>query len=61
MSEVRKGRGERLMRGGRDSTPNRAIVLIQFREAGDAAEFKVMYNGKPYHDNAEVCLGFFPP
>ncbi|KAL8280676.1 hypothetical protein RQP46_006999 [Phenoliferia psychrophenolica] len=41
----------------RDSTPNRTMVLIRFREAADASEFKVMYNGKPYHDTkeSEVC------
>lgn len=39
-----------------DSTPNRTMVLIRFREAADAAEFKVMYNGKPYHDTKEVRL-----
>ncbi|KAK4705885.1 BRCA1-associated protein, partial [Phenoliferia sp. Uapishka_3] len=41
----------------RDSTPNRTMVLIRFREAADASEFKVMYNGKPYHDtkDSEVC------
>ena len=31
------------------------MVLIRFREAADASEFKVMYNGKPYHDTKEVC------
>ncbi|KAM0750679.1 hypothetical protein T439DRAFT_325737 [Meredithblackwellia eburnea MCA 4105] len=41
----------------RDSTPNRTIVLIRFREANDAQEFRVMFNGKPYYDtkDSEVC------
>ncbi|GAA5950923.1 hypothetical protein JCM21900_000374 [Sporobolomyces salmonicolor] len=41
----------------RDATPNRSLVLIRFHEAAVAAEFKRMYNGKPYHDSrdSEVC------
>jgi BRCA1-associated protein len=33
------------------------MVLIRFRDAADASEFKVMYNGRPYHDtkDSEVC------
>ncbi|GAA6035665.1 hypothetical protein JCM8097_004959 [Rhodosporidiobolus ruineniae] len=41
----------------RDATPNRSLVLIRFRDASTAAEFKRMYNGKPYHDSkdSEIC------
>ncbi|GAA6003607.1 hypothetical protein JCM10207_003506 [Rhodosporidiobolus poonsookiae] len=41
----------------RDSTPNRSLVLVRFRDAATAAEFKRMYNGKPYHDtkDSEIC------
>ncbi|KWU42378.1 zf-UBP-domain-containing protein, partial [Rhodotorula sp. JG-1b] len=41
----------------RDSTPNRSLVLVRFRNAPSASEFRRMYNGKPYHDSkdSEVC------
>ncbi|SGZ21679.1 BQ5605_C021g09401 [Microbotryum silenes-dioicae] len=41
----------------RDSTPNRTLVLIRFRDASDASEFRTMYNGRPYHDtkDSELC------
>ncbi|GAA5990200.1 hypothetical protein JCM10908_005872 [Rhodotorula pacifica] len=41
----------------RDSTPNRSLVLVRFRDAPSASEFRRMYNGKPYHDSkdSEVC------
>lgn len=38
----------------RDSTPNRTIILIRFREAKDAQQFTVVYNGKPYYDTKDV-------
>jgi hypothetical protein len=34
----------------RDSTPNRTIVLIKFKEVKDAREFTVIYNGKAYYE-----------
>lgn len=40
----------------RDSTPNRSLVLLRFRDASSASEFRRMYNGKPYHDSKEVLL-----
>ncbi|GAA5841005.1 hypothetical protein JCM11251_006781 [Rhodosporidiobolus azoricus] len=41
----------------RDASPNRSLVLIRFRDASSASEFKRMYNGRPYHDSkdSEVC------
>ncbi|GAA5874712.1 hypothetical protein JCM3774_004790 [Rhodotorula dairenensis] len=41
----------------RDSTPSRSLVLVRFRDASSASEFRRMYNGKPYHDSkdSEVC------
>lgn len=38
----------------RDSTPNRSMVLIKFKEATEAAEFTRMFNGRPYHDTKDV-------
>ncbi|KAJ8293984.1 RING finger protein ETP1 [Rhodotorula toruloides] len=41
----------------RDSTPNRSLVLIRFRDAAKASEFKRVYNSKPYWDtkDSEIC------
>ncbi|BGP56665.1 hypothetical protein JCM8202v2_004295 [Rhodotorula sphaerocarpa] len=41
----------------RDSTPNRSLVLVHFRDAASASEFRRMYNGRPYHESkeSEVC------
>ncbi|GAA5914621.1 hypothetical protein JCM6882_001219 [Rhodosporidiobolus microsporus] len=41
----------------RDATPNRSLVLVRFRDASTASEFKRMYNGRPYHDSkdSEIC------
>lgn len=43
----------------RDSTPNRTMVLIRFREAADADEFRRMYNGRSFHDSKEVRSSLF--
>ncbi|KAK4049538.1 hypothetical protein OIV83_004035 [Microbotryomycetes sp. JL201] len=37
----------------KDSTPNRTIVLIRFHDPADAAEFRVMYNGRAYYDTKD--------
>ncbi|KAM0786636.1 hypothetical protein ACM66B_002088 [Microbotryomycetes sp. NB124-2] len=37
----------------KDSTPNRTIVLIRFHDAADAAEFRVMYNGRAYYETKD--------
>ncbi|GAA5852338.1 hypothetical protein JCM8547_006745 [Rhodosporidiobolus lusitaniae] len=41
----------------RDQAPNRSLVLLRFRDAATASEFKRMYNGRPYHDSkdSEIC------
>ncbi|GAA5981231.1 hypothetical protein JCM11641_005619 [Rhodosporidiobolus odoratus] len=41
----------------RDATPNRSLVLLRFRDAPSASEFKRVYDGRPYHDSkdSEVC------
>ncbi|GAA5940222.1 hypothetical protein JCM10213_008362 [Rhodosporidiobolus nylandii] len=41
----------------RDATPNRSLVLIRFKSAASASEFKRVYNGRPYHDSkdSEIC------
>lgn len=44
----------------RDSTPNRSLVLVRFREASSASEFRRMYNGKPYHDSKDVSPWLLP-
>ena len=38
----------------RDSSPNRSLVVIRFKEEIDAAEFAEAYNGKQFN-SMEVC------
>ncbi|GAA5998587.1 Etp1p [Rhodotorula paludigena] len=41
----------------RDATPNRSIVLVRFRDAATADQFRRVFNGRPYHDSkdSEIC------
>ncbi|BGP49733.1 hypothetical protein JCM10450v2_005638 [Rhodotorula kratochvilovae] len=41
----------------RDATPNRSLVLVRFRDAAQASEFRRMYDRRPYHDSkdSEIC------
>ncbi|GAA5824807.1 hypothetical protein JCM3770_004301, partial [Rhodotorula araucariae] len=41
----------------RDATPNRSLVLVRFRDAAKASEFRRMYDQRPYHDSkdSELC------
>ncbi|KAI0084471.1 BRCA1-associated protein 2-domain-containing protein [Irpex rosettiformis] len=40
----------------RDSTPNRSMVVVKFRNASDAAEFAEAYNGKQFNSmESEIC------
>lgn len=41
-------------RTGRDSAPNRSIVVIQFRNSAEASEFAEAYNGRQFN-SMEVC------
>ncbi|KAI0343098.1 zf-UBP-domain-containing protein [Trametopsis cervina] len=40
----------------RDMSPNRSIVIIQFRDGAEAAEFAEAYNGKQFNSmESEIC------